>query len=60
MKFNKGFWAINDFDTMICYTKFELQYIILILWEAFGSSIPSFYFTKIRIRINFNKIPNYD
>ena len=44
---------------MICYTKFELQYIILILWEAFGSSISSFYYTKIRIKINFNKMHNY-
>ena len=59
MKFNKGLWAIKDFDKLMCYTKFELQYIILILWEAFGCSIPSFYFTKIRIKINFNKMPNY-
>ena len=43
---------------MMCYTKFELQFFILILWEAFGYSIPNFYFTKIRIKINFNKIPN--
>ena len=55
----QGLWTIKDFDKMMCYTKFELQYNILILWESFGCSIPSFYFTKIRIKMNFNKIPNY-